>query len=70
MMNNSQSRPLIRESANQLLISNNQTDFDGDAGDPDEFELDDRFMFKLMSQLQKTQQPDSATSGLAMGLAN
>ena len=34
------------------------------------FELDDRFMFKLMKQLGKNQNPDSAVSGLTMGLAS
>ena len=35
-----------------------------------DFDLDDRFMFKLMKQLDKSQKPDSAVSGLTMGLAS
>ena len=35
-----------------------------------DFDLDERFMFKLMKQLDKNQNPDSAVSGLTMGLAS
>lgn len=37
--------------------------------DTQDFELDDRFMFKLISTLRRGTKPDSATNGLAMGLA-
>ena len=35
------------------MITVNQTVLDADAADADDFELDDRFMFKLMSHMQK-----------------